>query len=99
MESPLLNRVAKEARGILDESSWCWDAGALGFRRLARATESESAYDQRRRMQPCPDLISFQDLEEHGLYSEPQDPPVDPHTRAAGLKWLRSRIESAEPNS
>jgi hypothetical protein len=99
VRSSLLARVDGEARRILEESDWRWDQSSQGFRRCARKTESTQSYLQRQQMRPCPDLITFQELEAHHLYSEPSDPPVDHRDRAEVLRWLRSRMESAEPKS
>jgi hypothetical protein len=96
MESAHLNKVDGEARQILDESGWQWDGWALGFRRLARLRESTETYEQRRRMQPCPDLITIKELETHHLYLEPQDTPIPRHV---ALSWLHWRIAEAEPQS
>ncbi len=97
MESPHLNKVDTEARSIFEKAGWQWDPLALGFRRLARRTESSLAYEQRQRIQPCPDVITLEELERHQLYSEPQDLPVARRVKDESLTWLRSRIEAAEP--
>jgi hypothetical protein len=97
VESSHLRKVDEEARRILAENGWEWDPRVLGFRRLARRNESSESYERRQRIQPCPDVISLGELEGQRLYSEPQDPLIAPTVREAGLGWLRSRMEAAEP--
>ena len=96
MESPHLDKVNLQARQVLYENDWQWDACSLGFRRPARPRESTGTYKLRQRRQPCPDLITIEELESHNLYFELQGAPIRQQI-GEGLVWLRRRIEEAEP--
>lgn len=89
--------IDPEAVKLLEEAEWRWDQSAYAFRRTRRAHgETTEAYKARQRLQPCPDVISYEELDQHGLAPHKQD-VVTAHEKANGLRWLRERIKKAEP--
>jgi hypothetical protein len=94
MGSALLDFVDLKARRILESAFWRWDEQAKGFRRSVRGDESTRAYLARQQMRPCPDVITFQELEVHSLRLKLHHHPIDLDARAEDLRWLRSRIKA-----
>jgi hypothetical protein len=88
--------IDDEAMRILDEAGGLFDPRFDGFRRTARVHESTADYQARQRLVPCPDLILWEELRDHWLAPE-IDEVVAEYGRAKGLRWLRERIEKAEP--
>ena len=97
MNSPVLEGVDAEVRAIFENSKWPWDPWQQVFRRARRRGESQIDYHRLLSAVPCPIVITIEELEEHRLYSEPQDDELPPKEKNEALNWLRLRIAEAEP--
>ena len=77
---------------LMEEADWPWDPWYRAFRQAARANEPFAEYVSR--MQQNPHLITYSELEDHGLAPRKAD-AVTPKQRAEGIAWLKEKIGQA----
>jgi hypothetical protein len=77
---------------LLEEADWPWDPWHRAFRQAARANEPFADYVKR--MKQNPRLITYSELEDHGLASRKAG-AVTPKQRAEGSAWLKKKIGQA----
>ncbi len=84
--------IDPRADGLLRKHGYRWDDWHYGFRRVRRPdSESTDQYVAR-----GPIIISFEELEDHGLLT-PLTPPGKTGTgRRVALQWLEERIKSLD---
>jgi hypothetical protein len=87
-----------EAKRLLNDEAYLWDDMLFAFRRT-RQVRREST-EEYRKMAPV--VISFEDLEDHGLIAGEFRSYAQERTlqqRHESLRWLRERIEQQRSHS
>lgn len=83
--STMLSTIDPEAIQLLEEADWPWSCFDAAF---IKAREPEKETIEQYRSRP-PELISYEELRDHGLVKRPSTTERD---LEMGLQWLRQRL-------